>query len=108
VPAAHRDPDRGRGPSPRDGRPEATLAQNGTHAALALVADDLRARVERACLAWECRCPPLHEAQARSDLIVLPDDRDRVPAVLRRLRLSADDMLGPISLDSQDLSDLVD
>jgi hypothetical protein len=87
-------------------RPEATLAQNGTHGALALVADDLRARVEHVCLARQCRYPPLHEAHAR--LVVLPDDRDRVPTVLRRLRLSSADTRGPISPDNEDLSGRVD
>jgi RNA polymerase sigma factor (sigma-70 family) len=48
-------------------RPEAPLAQNGTHAALALVADDLRARVERACLAGAAAAPAVRRRHARSD-----------------------------------------
>jgi hypothetical protein len=67
-------------------RPEATLAQDGTHVALALVPDDLRARVETACLARECRSSLLHAVQTRADLTTLPEDRDRIPAVLRLLR----------------------
>ncbi len=83
-------------------RPDATFAQDGTYAALALVPDDLRARVERACLARECASPVLHEANARADLIVLPDDRDRVPAVLRRLRLPAKHPESRITTDTRD------
>jgi hypothetical protein len=70
-------------------RPEATLAQDGPQVAVALVPDDLRARLERACLERACRCEPLHQTQARADLIVLPDDREQLPGVLRRLRLPA-------------------
>ncbi|HEY9377498.1 MAG TPA: hypothetical protein VIQ02_10435 [Jiangellaceae bacterium] len=83
-------------------RPDATFAQDGTYAALALVPDDLRARVERSCLARECASPVLHEANARADLIVLPDDRDRVPAVLRRLRLPAEHPESRITPDTRD------
>ena len=68
-------------------RPDATLAQNGAHVALALVPDDLRARVELACLSRKCWSAPLHEANAYADLSVLPAERDRVPAILHRLRL---------------------
>jgi hypothetical protein len=54
--------------------------------ALALVPDDLRARVENRCLARQCRSSLLHVVQTRADLTTLPEDRDRIPAVLHLLR----------------------
>ena len=71
-------------------RPDGTFAQDGTYTALALVTDDLRARGERASLARECHRPPLRDVRAQADLVVLPTDRDQLPALLRRLRLPVD------------------
>jgi hypothetical protein len=88
-------------------RPDATLARDGTQAALALVPDDLRARVERACLARECASPVLHGANARADLIVLPEDRQQVPAVLRQLR-RPEHPASPISPDPRAKPQIVD
>jgi hypothetical protein len=68
-------------------RSDATFAQDGTHTALALVPDDLRARVERASLARECVEPPLRTAGALVDLVVLPAHRDQLASVVRGLRL---------------------
>jgi hypothetical protein len=68
-------------------RPDATFAQDGTQTALALVPDDLRARVERASIARECIDPPLRNAGAVTDLVVLPAERDQLVSVVRRLRL---------------------
>ncbi|HEX2363363.1 MAG TPA: hypothetical protein VHI11_14940 [Jiangellaceae bacterium] len=79
----------------RNVRPDATFAQDGTQVALALVPDDLRARMERACLARDCLSPPLDEADARADLVALPEDRDGVPAVLRSLRQEPDPDAAP-------------
>jgi len=89
-------------------RPQATLAQDGPHAVVALVPDDLRARVECACLARECRSSPLHEANARADLISLPADRSPVSDILRRLRLSVGEDESLSSPESRNLPGVVD
>jgi hypothetical protein len=68
-------------------RRDATFAQDGTHTALALVPDDLRARVERAGLAGECVGPQLRNAGALADLVVVPAERDQLASVVRGLRL---------------------
>jgi hypothetical protein len=70
-------------------RPEATLGQDGTGTVLALVPDDALARLERAALARSCGRAPLADAGALTDIVPVPERRDLVPGVVRRLRLSA-------------------
>jgi hypothetical protein len=67
-------------------RPEATLAQDGAHTAIALVADDGTARMERAALQRRLDAEPLSAVSGRIDLVPVPDDRNHLPEVLRTLR----------------------
>lgn len=72
-------------------RPGATLGQDGTHSAHALVPDDARARLERGALAVRCAEAPLAGSGSCVDLVPVPDDRDLVPTLLRRLRVAPPD-----------------
>jgi hypothetical protein len=70
-------------------RPDATLGQDGAGTVLALVPDDALARLERAALARSCDQAPLADAGILTDLVPVPERRELVPGVVRRLRLSA-------------------
>ena len=76
-------------------RPEATLGQDGTGTVLALVPDDARARLERAALARSCSTEPLVDAGVLTDIVPVPERRELVPGVVRRLRLAAPDAQPP-------------
>jgi hypothetical protein len=67
-------------------RREATLCQDGSHTAIALVPDDGLARVERSAIQRNLDSSPLSAASARCDLMPVPDRRDRLPDMLKRLR----------------------
>jgi len=70
-------------------RPDATLGQDGAGTVLALVPDDAMARRERAALARSCDQAPLADAGILTDIVPVPERRELVPGVVRRLRLSA-------------------
>ncbi len=90
-------------------RPVATLGQDGTHTAHALVPDDARARLERSALAVRCAEAPLAGSGACVDLVPVPDDRDLVPTLLRRLRVAPPDRVECRTTgDRQDGSETVD
>ncbi|MGH8775358.1 MAG: hypothetical protein ACRDWI_09380 [Jiangellaceae bacterium] len=89
-------------------RSDATLGQHGTHTAFALVLDDARARLERRALSRACEAEPMAGADACADLVPVPDDRDKVPALLGRLRRPANRVDYEVPPDRQNRPGTVD
>lgn len=66
-------------------RAEATLAQVGSHVAIALVPDDARSRLERGVLMNALRAGDTADAQVRVDVVPVSEDRTRLTALITRL-----------------------